>query len=319
MAETPQWQIFLHWATRVAALVDLKAGERDYKVGLADRLARVRELVLAGAPDWPERLMAALDPNKQNLLHWQFVDDFRKNLARAPDQARVALLAVWSNDEPRVDNLDDLANAMSRLPDHDSPGNVIAFGSALLMSMRPGNYPPYRPRPVTKWLKLLDIPAPKSAEPPSTKYSALLGFLDEFIAKSADHELQIADRLDAQGLAWATTQWPMSSIDPQGTWPAEDTTAFLQWRGEAPGLEAAEAQGRRAWLVRPKPDGGPLVERWRREEFVSLRATYLGEVPPGSDLRHRALRRRRRLPAPGLRPAHQADRRISRLPHADEA
>ena len=43
---------------------------------------------------------------------------------------------------------------------------------------------------------------------------------------------------------------------------------------------------RRAWLVRPRrPQGGEqaLVERWRDEGFVSLAATHLGAVDPGSD------------------------------------
>jgi 5-methylcytosine-specific restriction protein B len=43
---------------------------------------------------------------------------------------------------------------------------------------------------------------------------------------------------------------------------------------------------RRAWLIRPRrPQGGEeaLVDRWRREGFVSLAATHLEEVEVGSD------------------------------------
>ncbi|WP_460704908.1 McrB family protein [Myceligenerans halotolerans] len=39
----------------------------------------------------------------------------------------------------------------------------------------------------------------------------------------------------------------------------------------------------RAWAVRPKPAGKELVDRWLGEGFVSLAATYLGDVEPGSD------------------------------------
>ncbi|MCA1704200.1 MAG: AAA family ATPase, partial [Actinobacteria bacterium] len=42
-------------------------------------------------------------------------------------------------------------------------------------------------------------------------------------------------------------------------------------------------EGERAWLVRSRLGGGALVGRWRREGFVSLAATHLGEVPPGAD------------------------------------
>ncbi|NEE01149.1 AAA domain-containing protein [Phytoactinopolyspora halotolerans] len=53
-----------------------------------------------------------------------------------------------------------------------------------------------------------------------------------------------------------------------------------QWRPDR------DRSTRRAWLVRPRrPQGGEdaLVERWRREGFVSLAATHLGVVEPGSD------------------------------------
>jgi 5-methylcytosine-specific restriction protein B len=47
---------------------------------------------------------------------------------------------------------------------------------------------------------------------------------------------------------------------------------------------ATTEPGRRAWLVRPRQDGAELVERWVREEMVSMRASHLGEVPPGASL-----------------------------------
>lgn len=40
---------------------------------------------------------------------------------------------------------------------------------------------------------------------------------------------------------------------------------------------------RRAWLLRPRAGGADLVNRWEREGFVSLAATHLGDVLPGSD------------------------------------
>ncbi len=44
-------------------------------------------------------------------------------------------------------------------------------------------------------------------------------------------------------------------------------------------------EGQRAWLVRPGTAGSDLVQRWVREEFVSLAGSHLGHVPPGSPLR----------------------------------
>ena len=39
---------------------------------------------------------------------------------------------------------------------------------------------------------------------------------------------------------------------------------------------------RRAWLVRPRQGGADLVRRWQAESFVSLAASHLGEMSPGT-------------------------------------
>jgi 5-methylcytosine-specific restriction protein B len=50
-----------------------------------------------------------------------------------------------------------------------------------------------------------------------------------------------------------------------------------------PQWQKGSDEGERAWLVRPRLAGVELVDRWRREGFVSLAATHLGDVPPGVD------------------------------------
>jgi 5-methylcytosine-specific restriction enzyme B len=55
------------------------------------------------------------------------------------------------------------------------------------------------------------------------------------------------------------------------------TTPFVeQWK------TGTDRVGRRAWLVRPRQGGEALVQRWLDEGFVSLSATHLGVVEPGS-------------------------------------
>jgi 5-methylcytosine-specific restriction enzyme B len=41
---------------------------------------------------------------------------------------------------------------------------------------------------------------------------------------------------------------------------------------------------RRAWLVRPRPGGAALVDRWKREGLVSLAGAHLGELSHGAEL-----------------------------------
>lgn len=47
--------------------------------------------------------------------------------------------------------------------------------------------------------------------------------------------------------------------------------------------KAAPSPGQRAWLVRPPQDSTSLVSQWHDDECVSVRATHLPELAPGSD------------------------------------
>jgi len=56
---------------------------------------------------------------------------------------------------------------------------------------------------------------------PSERYEALLGLCDEVLERSADSGLDLADRLDAQGLIWLVVTY-----DVPDTWPPVEAAAF---------------------------------------------------------------------------------------------
>jgi 5-methylcytosine-specific restriction enzyme B len=47
--------------------------------------------------------------------------------------------------------------------------------------------------------------------------------------------------------------------------------------------EASKTGEQRAWLVRPRPGGPALVERWKQDGFVSLAASHLSDMPAGAE------------------------------------
>ncbi len=48
--------------------------------------------------------------------------------------------------------------------------------------------------------------------------------------------------------------------------------------------QATKAGEQRAWLVRPRPGGQDLVNQWKRDGFVSLAGTHLGDIESGAEL-----------------------------------
>jgi len=275
------WDEFLHWARRMSDEVDIDTEERNYKLDLAQRLAAVREQLLADDPEWSTAFLAVLNPSKQNLLHWRFVqNNVRPATHDHVDAIREAILLLWSG-APAVESLDAFT-AKYRSVATISPGNATALGALLLMARDPASYPPYRPEPLHKWCLLTGITPPSGRATPSERYRALLDFCDGFIERANEQNLGLRDRLDAQGLAWTVTQWSIPE-----TWSPEDRAAFAAFRLERSSADAEgseEDRGHRAWLVRPKPHGSATVGRWTREGFVSLVAQYLGDIPAGSDL-----------------------------------
>lgn len=276
------WDEFLHWARRMSDEVDTDTEEYNYKRDLAQRLATVREQLLGGDPGWSTALLAELNPSKQNLLHWRFVqNNVRPAIQDHEDVIREAILLLWGGGAPAVESLDDFT-AKYRSVATVSPGNATALGALLLMARDPGKYPPYRPEPLHKWCLLTGLTPPSGRASPSERYGALLDFCDAFIERAQEQDLGLRDRLDAQGLAWTVTQWGIPE-----SWNPEDRAALAAFRRAKLGAgadESEEDRGQRAWLVRPKPHGSATVAQWTRDGFVSLVAQYLGDVPVGSDL-----------------------------------
>ncbi|MHB1874000.1 MAG: McrB family protein [Streptosporangiaceae bacterium] len=73
----------------------------------------------------------------------------------------------------------------------------------------------------------------------------------------------------------------MLSLQQEAGRPVElyDPPYVDEWR-----TEVTATGEQRAWLIRPRPGGQDLVERWKQGRFVSLAAAHLDAAAPGAEL-----------------------------------
>lgn len=221
--EQNRWTSFLYWACRFREMPDFDAMERDYKLALSGALATARQAVLADDADWHARLDAALRSRDNNLIGWRETDRFLKWAAARPEDALVALHAIWADG---LDPLDALAAFLVRLPKEggvSTPGQRVALGSVLLMGVDPYRHPPYRPTPLQLAYKLTGSGASETEE--VARYRQALAFFDEVLERAPASGLELRDRLDAQSVTWAATFG-----DAPATWLHEDRLAHERYR-----------------------------------------------------------------------------------------
>ena len=258
------WDTFLSWSEMLMDAEDIGAIEDAFKIEVAGRLAAVREAMMANDPSWAEQLRRVL--LSSGLVHWTVVDDLTKALAALPDRGESVIRTVW-DPEPAAHLIDDFDAALREAAGvRKSQGSVLSVGSVLLMARDLRRFVPFRATVAQEWRVLTTSPAPKPATL-GERYEQMLTWLDEYLEHSQAAGLDIADRLVAHGLAWTVAR-----TAPPETWPESVRTQFRAWRGES-------VEPPRAWLIRPKKT---TVELWLDAGYVSMAATYLGEVPPGA-------------------------------------
>lgn len=238
------WSQFLHWAKRFAREVDLDVEERNYKLAMAARLCEATEAARRGDADWLGSLRKALQGS--NLLPWQFSDALLKAADERGEALRSALLGLVDAADP-VAHFDRFAEEVHTVHRTASPGNLVAFGSVLLMSVDPSAYPPYRPEPVAQWAARVGLEVDTSSA--SQRYRTLVHLCDALISEaSSQSDLRVRDRLDAQGLGWTVLRH-----EPPVRWAPLEQAQLDAWRS---GEDAVEASVDRGEGVAPQMEEG---------------------------------------------------------------
>lgn len=283
MPEFYQTAEFMKWAAEISAVNDWMPEERPYKMELADRLAVTRNQLLADNTDWFQLLLD--DLSRGNLLDWRFRDALKLLGNAHSDGLFAAVRELWVHN-PSPAGLTDFVNRIRHLDSDQKPGNLLSLGSLLLMAAQPPSFPPYRAETAATFLRLLGAnDNPSNREPASERYDAFLSGLDEVLVASRGAGLDLADRLDAQGLVWVVL-----NCSPPEDWTPDRRRQFLNWRNHRSSEEVDEHQLRTgpypllekaaATILGPGIAGGPSpfdpdVVTWTAENAQEIyRRTY---------------------------------------------
>lgn len=237
-ANSARWDEFVRWARRYYEEDDYNETERDYKLDYASKVAQARQEFFDREEQWFTTLKQSLN-GKAHPVSWRVSGEFRKWCEEHPDQAQRALAVIWQENLEPIERV----RAFLDLVPHSgvkSPSGRISLAAYLQSSLDPTTLPIYRVTVFEKAFKLVDYPSWPERADEAGHFEYAIGFLDNFIAEAAKRDLQIQDRLDAQGLTWLITQWP-----GYDHWSDEERESFLQFQsGESPdigeGLESSE-------------------------------------------------------------------------------
>ena len=253
------------WLTRVAESSDLERTEHEYKRNAAALAAQAREQATSGDHQWPATLKKAL--NATNTIDYRFKDTLNTALAGSPEAGLSILDILWR--DPQVEGLDEFQEALRGFLGTLTPGNATALGSLMLMASDPEGNAPYSPSRTERWYALTGSSGPDQASSATSRYRTMLSFLDSLREElESREEMPVPTRLEVQGMAWATTE-----SAPPHDWDEEQRKALLEWRGHL-------SEYPRAWLARGKTP----VTSWVDDGYVSLAASYLGALGPGSSI-----------------------------------
>lgn len=199
----------------------LDKDEIDYKLRLADDIAKAREAVLALADDWPD-VVKQLCKNKKmhrkkgetkGIIDGMNIRALESWIDNYQDDALDALQALWSKDDAPINDriiLDRIRDFVPRVHPADpklkkgfTGGGVrVKVVSAFLMVLDPWKYPPYKPTEFQNAYKRTGYPKqPKYAD---VVYKHALGFLDKLVERAAALSLaRPSNRLEAQSVVWS--------------------------------------------------------------------------------------------------------------------
>lgn len=220
------WDSFLQWGRKFFEWEGFDEHEREFKLEVSEDLRGVRDQIQAGEP-WIDDLSSVLNVN---LVPWRTRQSFVEWCESHPEAAAESLEKLWSGDAPLVQRIDAFIDT-AREPLY---GAKVRVTSVLLMVLGPDRYPPYAKTAFEDAFDLVGYPGIDKEAGDGRRYLHALGFLDRIIEEAGKRNLNLRDRLDAQGVLWCVTRWNESSPYVQ-EWPEEEWRVFERYRaGEEP-------------------------------------------------------------------------------------
>ena len=211
------WDEFVGHARNYMETGSLDSDENDYKVEMGRKLSAARDAVLTGADGWGNLVKRGI---AGNLIHPIEQSKFRNWIDRSPQEALVALRALWTEDDAYVGKrIRDFSDLMPRQVSSGSGVRTTA-ASVLLMGLDVEQYPPFRVTVFADACQRTGYALPEPQADEAALYEHALGFLDQFIEEALVRGLTLRHRLDAQSLVWgilrSRSEGSLELEDPQG-------------------------------------------------------------------------------------------------------
>ena len=202
------WDEFVRRARAYAETGRLETEEIGYKLEIGSQFALARQAILRGADNWVELLEEGLASRDGHPLDWRLADSFRNWIESSPDDALLALQAIWRPDEVPV--AERISSFTDRLPESEmgGAGSHAKLASVLLMGVDPELYSPYGREMFRYAYDCTRYDRPGRGASAAGEYEHALSFLDLFMAEAHQRDLLMRHHLDAQSFVWAVQRQP---------------------------------------------------------------------------------------------------------------
>lgn len=270
-----KWDEFIHWAKKYHEWELFDEHERDYKLEIVKNIRAAREALQSESDDWL-RLLKRSFGSPNNLTVWRTHGHFLDWCESEPNVARSALTDLWLSSElPEL----RLAEFLRRFPREavSGMGGRVNIASFLLMVEDPYQFPIYRVTPFHKGFRKTGFRWPDPSKGEQIVYPHGLDFLDQILEEAASRGLDLRDRLDAQSVLWAVTQWGF----PLDHWSDSEKQAYRLYMGAKPPVADPE----------PTPEGLQQVANHllldhsyleRVDQLIRAKKQLIFYGPPGT-------------------------------------
>ena len=221
------WDSFISRARQYFDTGQLEKDEIEYKVEIGRKLAVAREAVLAGTDGWGNLMKSGI---AGNLIHRIELSKFRNWIDGSPDDALLALRALWTVDDAYVGERIRNFSGLFPRPVSSGAGVRTTAVSVLLMGLDVEQYPPFRVTVFTDAYQRTGYALPEPHSDEAALYEHALGFLDQFIQEASVRGLPLRHRLDAQSLVYGIF-WPEPEDPPDppaDLWSPSDIEALAK-------------------------------------------------------------------------------------------
>ena len=229
------WDEFVR---RAQAYVDsgrLETEEIEYKVKIGKKLREAREAVLAGTAGWGNLVKSGI---AGNLIFSINQAKFRDWIDASPEDALIALRAIWAHDLPSVYDRIGAYYDLHPHPEIGGPGTRMNVASVLLMGLDVEHYVPFMKTVFENAYDSTGYVRPDSRADEVALYEHALDFLDRFIEEASERGLKLRHRLAAQSVVWAIRHPdddppPPPPPDPWAPANIESLAKELLWETDA--------------------------------------------------------------------------------------